>query len=535
MSKYYGQSEERLREKFEEAQKNAPSVLFIDELDSIAPKREEVTGEVERRVVAQLLTLMDGLSGRGQVIVIGATNRDEAIDPALRRPGRFDREIEPSAMREVLVEVPRVNWSDVGGLEEVKMKLREAVEMPLKDPDAFKRMGIRPPRGILLYGPPGSGKTLLAKAVATESEANFISIKGPEVMSKWVGESEKAVRMIFKKAKQVAPCIVFLDELDAIAHVRGFDTDSGVSERVVNQLLTSMDGLETLEGVCVIGATNRPDRLDPAMVRTGRFDRILLVPTPNKDERLAILKVHTRNMPLEGVDLEELAVDDDAYSGADIEGLCREAAVLALGPSRIALGLAVLLVLVSLALPFWSLSQAVGTDTDISSFSWATFTTDRYRGGAWDGTEILPYSSTLSSYRAVASVLATAYLLDLVLLIVLAVVLALFSLEYGRAMPTLSLLILSLIVLGVALVALFFPIVAIPGAATTDVGTFTINGFWGSASTAGPPTGWSWGPGLGWWILLVAVVLGTVGAVLPYVKSIRAMIPSPPPGWRPSP
>ena len=208
--------------------------------------------------------------------------------------------------------------------------------------------------------------------------------------------------------------------------------------------------------------------------------------------------------------------------------------VLTLGPSRIALGLAVLLVLVSLALPFWSLSQAVGTDTDISSFSWTTFTTDRYRGGAWDGTEILPYSSTLSSYRAVASVLATAYLLDLVFLIVLAVVLALFSLEYGRAMPTLSLLILSLIVLGVALVALFFPIVAIPGAATTDVGTFTINGFWGSASTAGPPTGWSWGPGLGWWILLVAVVLGTVGAVLPYVKSIRAMIPSPPPGWRPS-
>src|SRR5438876_605472 len=430
MSKYYGQSEERLREKFEEAQKNAPSVLFIDELDSIAPKREEVTGEVERRVVAQLLTLMDGLSGRGQVIVIGATNRDEAIDPALRRPGRFDREIEigvpdrsgrkeilqihtrgmpiegveeerdhllseladvchgfvgadlaalareaamkalrrylpdidldkpipaetlekmrvladdfkqalkevePSAMREVLVEVPRVNWADVGGLEEVKMKLREAVEMPLKDPEAFKRMGIRPPRGILLYGPPGSGKTLLAKAVATESEANFISIKGPEVMSKWVGESEKAVRMIFKKAKQVAPCIVFLDELDAVAHVRGFDTDSGVSERVVNQLLTSMDGLETLEGVCVIGATNRPDRLDPAMLRTGRFDRILLVPTPNRDARLAILKVHTKGMPLEGVDLEELAVDLDGYSGADIEGLCRESAMIALRETK---------------------------------------------------------------------------------------------------------------------------------------------------------------------------------------------------------
>src|SRR2546422_1066623 len=239
MSKYYGQSEERLREKFEEAQKNAPSVLFIDELDSIAPKREEVTGEVERRVVAQLLTLMDGLSGRGQVIVIGATNRDEAIDPALRRPGRFDREIEigvpdRSGRKEILQIHTR--GMPIEGVEEerdrllseladVKMKLGEAVEMPLREPDAFKRMGTRPPRGILLYGPPGSGKTLLAKAVATESEANFISIKGPEVMSKWVGESEKAVRMIFKKAKQVAPCIVFLDELDAIAHVRGFDTD----------------------------------------------------------------------------------------------------------------------------------------------------------------------------------------------------------------------------------------------------------------------------------------------------------------------
>jgi transitional endoplasmic reticulum ATPase len=426
MSKYYGQSEERLREKFEEAQKNAPSVLFIDELDSIAPKREEVTGEVERRVVAQLLTLMDGLSGRGQVIVIGATNRDEAIDPALRRPGRFDREIEigvpdrngrkevlqihtrgmpiegaeeerdhllgelsdvthgfvgadlaalareaamkalrrylpdidlekpipsetlekmrvlpedfknalkevePSAMREVLVEIPKISWSDVGGLADVKMKLREAVEMPLKDPDAFKRMGIKPPRGILLYGPPGSGKTLLAKAVANESEANFISIKGPEVMSKWVGESEKAVRTIFKKAKQVAPCIVFLDELDAIAHRRGFDNDSGVSERVVNQLLTSMDGLETLEGVVVVGATNRPDMVDPALLRTGRFDRILLVPAPDKGARLEVLKVHTRGMPLEGIDLDELAEELDGYTGADIEGLCREAAMVAL-------------------------------------------------------------------------------------------------------------------------------------------------------------------------------------------------------------
>ncbi len=432
MSKYYGQSEERLREKFEEAQKNAPSVLFIDELDSIAPKREEVTGEVERRVVAQLLTLMDGLSGRGQVIVIGATNRDEAIDPALRRPGRFDREIEigvpdrdgrkevlqihtrgmpiegedeqrdrllgdlasvthgfvgadlaalareaamkalrrylpdldlekpipaetlermrvipedfkqalkeiePSAMREVLVEIPRVSWSDVGGLGEIKLKLREAIEMPLKDPEAFHRMGIRPPRGVLLSGPPGSGKTLLAKAVATESEANFISIKGPEIMSKWVGESEKAVRMIFKKAKQVAPCIVFLDELDAIAHRRGIDSDSGVSERVVNQLLTSMDGLESLEGVVVIAATNRPDMIDPALLRTGRFDRILLVPAPDKAARLEILKVHTQGMPLESVDLEELAVELDGYTGADIEGLCREAAMIALREDRTA-------------------------------------------------------------------------------------------------------------------------------------------------------------------------------------------------------
>jgi len=430
MSKYYGQSEERLREKFEEAQKNAPSILFIDELDSIAPRREEVTGEVERRVVAQLLTLMDGLSGRGQVIVIGATNREEAIDPALRRPGRFDREIEigvpdregrmeilmihtrgmpiegsederdqlltdlanrthgfvgadlaalareaamkalrrylpdmdldkpipsevlekmrvtaedfkaalkeaePSAMREVLVEIPQVTWDEVGGLEEVKIKLREAIEMPLKDPDAFKRMGIRPPRGILLYGPPGTGKTLLAKAVATESESNFISIKGPEVMSKWVGESEKAVRMIFKKARQVAPCVVFLDEIDAIAHRRGYDTDSGVGERVVNQLLTSLDGLETLEGVVVVGATNRPDMVDPALLRTGRFDRLILVPVPDRQARIEILKVHTKEMPLEGVDLEELAVELDGYTGADIEGLCREAAMLALRENR---------------------------------------------------------------------------------------------------------------------------------------------------------------------------------------------------------
>ncbi|MEK6810104.1 MAG: AAA family ATPase, partial [Candidatus Thermoplasmatota archaeon] len=244
------------------------------------------------------------------------------------------KEAEPSAMREVLVEVPRVQWDEVGGLEEVKIKLREAIEMPLKDPDAFKRMGIRPPRGILLYGPPGTGKTLLAKAVATESEANFISIKGPEVMSKWVGESEKAVRLIFKKARQVAPCVVFLDEIDAIAHRRGSDTDSGVGERVVNQRLQSLDGLETLEGVVVVGATNRPDMVDPALLRTGRFDRLILVPVPDRQARIEILKVHTKAMPLEGVDLEELAVELDGYTGADIEGLCREAAMLALRENR---------------------------------------------------------------------------------------------------------------------------------------------------------------------------------------------------------
>jgi len=427
MSKYYGQSEERLREKFEEAEKNAPSVLFIDELDSIAPKREEVTGEVERRVVAQLLTLMDGLSGRGNVIVIAATNREDAIDPALRRPGRFDREIEigvpdrkgrkeilqihtrgmpiegsdedrdailteladitygfvgadlaalareaamkalrrylpeidldepippeilekmrvvkddfkealkevePSAMREVLVEVPRVTWEDVGGLEDVKKVLKEIIELPLKDPEMFNRMGITPPRGILLFGPPGCGKTLLAKAVANESQANFISIKGPEVMSKWVGESEKAVRQIFKKAKQVAPAIVFLDEIDAIAPRRGASmADSGVTERLVNQLLTSIDGLESLEGVVIVGATNRPDIVDPALLRAGRFGKLVLIPVPDRDARLEIFKVHTREMPLKDVNLEELADRTENFSGADIESLCKEAGLNAL-------------------------------------------------------------------------------------------------------------------------------------------------------------------------------------------------------------
>jgi len=425
MSKFYGQSEEKLREIFAEAEKNAPSVIFIDELDSIAPRRDEVQGEVERRVVAQLLTLMDGLSGRGHVIVIAATNRDEAIDPALRRPGRFDREIEigvptrdgrkeileihtrgmplegefkldhyadvthgfvgadlaalaresamkalrrhlpdidvdkpipaevlekmrvtqedfntalrevePSAMREVLLEMPRVRWEDVGGLEEIKRQLREMVELPLEDPESFARMGIRPPRGVLLFGAPGTGKTLLAKAVATESKANFISIKGPEIMSKWVGESEKAVRMIFKKAKQVAPAIVFLDELDAIAPRRGQGHDSGATERVVNQLLTSMDGLESLEGVAVIGATNRPDIVDPALLRPGRFDRLLLVPVPDEAARLEALQVHTRTMPLKDVDLKALAHSLDGFVGADIESLCREAALSALRQNR---------------------------------------------------------------------------------------------------------------------------------------------------------------------------------------------------------
>ncbi|MCE5296066.1 MAG: CDC48 family AAA ATPase [Euryarchaeota archaeon] len=421
ISKFYGQSEEKLRERFEEAEKNAPSILFIDEIDSIAPKREEVSGELERRVVAQLLTLMDGMSGRGQVIVIAATNREDSIDPALRRPGRFDREIEigvpskfgrkeileihtrgmplvegfdldrfaatthgfvgadlaalareaamkclgryvpdleldkaipqsvlekmqvtmedfqnalkemePSAMREVLVEIPHVTWEDVGGLDDIKSQLKEMIEMPLENPESFRRMGIRPAKGVLLYGPPGTGKTMLAKAVATESSANFISIKGPEIMSKWVGESEKAVRQAFKKAKQVAPAIVFLDEIDAIAPRRGSGSDSSVTERVVNQLLTSIDGAESLDGVTVIAATNRPDIVDPALLRAGRFDRLILIPQPDIGARLSILKVHTAKMPLKEVNLEGLAAKTEGYVGADLENLCREAAMIAL-------------------------------------------------------------------------------------------------------------------------------------------------------------------------------------------------------------
>ncbi len=423
MSKFYGESEENLRKVFKEAEENAPSIIFIDEIDAIAPKREEVHGEVERRVVAQLLALMDGLKSRGRVIVIGATNRPEALDPALRRPGRFDREIqigvpdrngrkeilqihtrgmpladdvdldeiadvthgfvgadlealckeaamnalrrvlpkidlesdtlppdvleslevtrkdfldalkvvEPSALREVFVEIPNVRWSDIGGLHEVKRELRQAVEWPLKYPHAFKRFGIKPTKGILLYGPPGTGKTLLAKAVANESEANFISVKGPEILSKWVGESEKAIRQIFKRAKQVAPCIIFFDEIDAIASVRGYETGSRVGERVLNQLLTEMDGLEELHNVVVIAATNRPDLIDPALLRPGRFDKLLLIPIPDAEARLEIFKVHTRNMPLaEDVDFEKLVSLTDGYVGADIEAVCREAAMLAL-------------------------------------------------------------------------------------------------------------------------------------------------------------------------------------------------------------
>lgn len=422
MSKFYGQSEENLRKIFEDAEKNAPSIIFIDEIDAIAPKRSEVHGEVERRVVSQLLTLMDGLKGRGKLIVIGATNIPDSMDPALRRPGRFDREIridapdrdgrkeilqihtrgmpiskdcdldklsdvtygyvgadlaalareaamnamrrylpeidldkpipvdllekmevslddfrnaqrgiEPSAMREFFIELPKVNWKDVGGLEEVKQNLIESVEWPLSKPEVFEKMGISPPSGILLYGPPGTGKTLLAKAVANESKANFISIKGPEVMSKWVGESEKAVRELFKKAKQVAPTIVFLDEIDAIAPRRGAYSGSHVTESVVNQILTSIDGLESMEGVVVIGATNRPDILDTSLLRPGRFDRLLLIPAPDKKARLEIFKIHTNKMPLDkDISLEDLANITEGYTGADIEGLCREAAMLSL-------------------------------------------------------------------------------------------------------------------------------------------------------------------------------------------------------------
>lgn len=416
-------SEENLRKKFEEAEKNAPAIIFIDEIDAIASKREETRGEVERRVVAQLLALMDGLKSRGKVIVIAASNVPNILDPALRRPGRFDRELEigvpnkigrlnilkihtrnmplaqdveldelatithgfvgadvaslakeaamivlrrvlpdlkydeeeaipkevleklqvtkqdfkdalkvvrPSALREVLVEVPNVHWNEVGGLEEVKQLLIEAVEWPLKHDEAFKRLGVKPPKGILLYGAPGTGKTMLAKAVATESEANFISVKGPELLSKYVGESEKAVREVFKKARQTAPTIVFFDEIDALAPRRGGGGDGHVSERVVNQILTEIDGLESLHDVVIIGATNRPDMVDTALLRPGRFDRIILTPVPDKKTRINVFNVHMKDMPLKGVKPEELAEVTEGYVGADIEALCREAAMIAL-------------------------------------------------------------------------------------------------------------------------------------------------------------------------------------------------------------
>ena len=427
MSKFYGESEANIRKIFEDAEKNAPSIIFIDEIDSLAPKREESKGEVERRVVAQLLTLLDGLKSRGKVIVIAATNIPNAIDPALRRPGRFDREIEimppgkkgrfeilkihtrnmplskdvklsdiadithgfvgadlaalsketamvvlrrilpdlksskndeqkelpkklleklkitqkdfrealkvvqPSAMREFYVEIPNTKWDDIGGLDDIKQKLLEAVEMPIKEPECFENLGIKPPRGVLLYGPPGTGKTLLAKAVANESEANFILVKGPELLTKWVGESEKAVRKVFEKARQTSPTIIFFDEIDAIAAVRGAGIDTKVTERVVNQMLTEMDGLEELNDVIVIAATNRPDIVDPALLRPGRFDRIILVYPPDEPTRLSIFKVHTKSMPLANdVDLNEFSRKTEYFVGADIEALCREAAMCAL-------------------------------------------------------------------------------------------------------------------------------------------------------------------------------------------------------------
>ena len=423
MSKFYGESEERLRQLFKEAQEKAPSIIFIDEIDSIAPKREEVTGEVEKRVVSQLLALMDGLESRGKVVVIGATNRPNAIDPALRRPGRFDREIEigvpdregrleilhihtrgmplaedvdleklaevthgfvgadlealvkeaamrslrrilpeidlkqssipaevlnkinvkmsdfidalkdvqPSAMREVLVEVPNVKWEDIGGLSSVKEELKEAVEWPLKYRELFDTADAKPPKGILLYGPPGTGKTLLAKAVANESEANFISVKGPELMSKWVGESERGIREIFRKARQAAPCIIFFDEIDSIAPVRGSSIgDSGVTERMISQLLTELDGLEELRDVVVIGATNRPDMIDTALLRPGRFDKLIYIPPPDLEARKEIFKIHTRRKPLApDVSIDKLAEMAEGYTGADIAAVCRTATMFA--------------------------------------------------------------------------------------------------------------------------------------------------------------------------------------------------------------
>jgi transitional endoplasmic reticulum ATPase len=423
MSKFYGESEARLREIFKEAKEKSPSIIFIDEIDSIAPKREEVTGEVERRVVSQLLSLMDGLEGRGKVIVIAATNRPNALDPALRRPGRFDREIEikvpdkrgrleilqihtrnmpldtdvdqdkiagvthgfvgadleylckeaamkclrrllpelnledeklapevlnklvvtmadfenavkevmPSAMREVYLESPDVPWTEIGGLEDVKRELQEAVEWPLRYPDLYAKLGHTMPKGLLLYGPSGTGKTLLAKAVATESEANFISVRGPELLSKWVGESERGIREIFRRARQASPCVVFFDEIDSIAPTRGMGGDSMVTERVVSQLLTELDGIQTLSGVVVLAATNRSDMIDPALLRPGRFDKIVFVPMPDKQARLRILEIHSKDKPLDpDLDLGKISELTEGFSGADTGSVANTAVSLVL-------------------------------------------------------------------------------------------------------------------------------------------------------------------------------------------------------------
>ena len=421
MSKFYGESEARLREIFKEAREKAPSIIFVDEIDSIAPKREEVTGEVERRVVSQMLSLMDGLEARGKVIVISATNRPNAIDPALRRPGRFDREIEikvpdkkgrkdilaihsrnmplsddvnvdkisaishgyvgadleylckeaamkclrrllpilnleeekippetldklivnhedftkalievtPSGMREVFIENPDVKWDEVGGLEDVKRELQEAVEWPMKYPSLYDKLGHNMPRGILLHGPSGTGKTLLAKAVATQSEANFVSVRGPELLSKWVGESERGIREIFKRARQSSPCVVFFDEIDSIAPIRGAGGETAVTERVVSQLLTELDGMENMHGVVVLAATNRADMIDPALLRPGRFDKIIQVPNPDKDSRKRILEINAKKIPVgDDVDMEKIAEITDGMSGADTSSIANTAVSL---------------------------------------------------------------------------------------------------------------------------------------------------------------------------------------------------------------
>ena len=427
MAKHYGESEERLREIFKQAEENAPSIIFIDEIDSIAPKREEVSGELERRIVSQLLTLMDGMKSRGKIIVIAATNRPDSIDPALRRPGRFDREIEikvpdkkgrkdilqihsrnmplsddvnidkissvshgyvgadleylckeaamkclrrllpelnleeeklppetldklivnhddftkalievtPSGMREVFIENPDIKWEEVGGLEEVKRELQEAVEWPMKYPGLYDKLGHSMPRGILLHGPSGTGKTLLAKAVATQSEANFISVRGPELLSKWVGESERGIREIFKRARQSAPCVVFFDEIDSIAPIRGAGGETAVTERVVSQLLTELDGMENMHGVIVLAATNRADMIDPALLRPGRFDKIIQIPLPDKESRKSILKINAEKIPTiteesdpKHIDFEKLAEITDGLSGADTASIANTAVSL---------------------------------------------------------------------------------------------------------------------------------------------------------------------------------------------------------------